>query len=144
MVVGFSITIRAYPHWCCGFESRSGRGVQHYVIKFVNDLRHVVGFLRVLQSPPPIKLKILSKVALNTIKQTKQILYYDKVCEFEFRLWRGVPDTTLYDKVYQWPATGRWFSSGNPVSYTNKPDPHDITAILLKEALNTTILTLSW
>jgi hypothetical protein len=47
--------------------------------------------LRVLQSPPPIKLKILSKMALNTIKQTKQILYYDKVCEFEFRPWRGVP-----------------------------------------------------
>jgi len=22
---------RAYHHWCCEFESRSGRGVQHYV-----------------------------------------------------------------------------------------------------------------
>jgi hypothetical protein len=37
-------------------ESRSGRGVQHYVIKFVSDLRQVGGFLRVLQFPPPIKL----------------------------------------------------------------------------------------
>jgi len=34
----------------------SGRGVQHYVIKFVSDLRQVGGFLRVLQFPPPIKL----------------------------------------------------------------------------------------
>jgi len=35
MVVGFTTTyaISAYHHWCCEFESRSGRGVQHYVIK---------------------------------------------------------------------------------------------------------------
>ena len=38
------------------FESRSGRGVQHYVIKFVRDLRQVGGFLRVLRFPSPIKL----------------------------------------------------------------------------------------
>ena len=30
--------------------------VQHYVIKFVNDLRQVGGFLRVLWFPPPIEL----------------------------------------------------------------------------------------
>jgi hypothetical protein len=30
--------------------------IQHYVIKFVNDLRQVDGFLHVLQFPPPIKL----------------------------------------------------------------------------------------
>jgi hypothetical protein len=38
------------------FESRSERGVQHYVINFVSDLRQVGGFLRVLRFPPPIKL----------------------------------------------------------------------------------------
>ena len=34
MVDGFTTTyaISAYHHWCCEFESRSGRGVQHYVI----------------------------------------------------------------------------------------------------------------
>jgi hypothetical protein len=42
--------------------------------------------------------------------------------------------TTLYDKVCQWLATGRWFS---PVSSTNKTDSHDMTEILLKVALNT-------
>jgi len=33
MVVGFTTTyaIRDYHHWCCEFESRSPRGVQHYV-----------------------------------------------------------------------------------------------------------------
>jgi hypothetical protein len=40
MVVGFTTTyaIGAYHHWWCGFDSLSGRGVQHYVIKFVSDL----------------------------------------------------------------------------------------------------------
>ena len=30
--------------------------IQHYVIKFVSDLRQVGDFLRVLRFPPPIKL----------------------------------------------------------------------------------------
>jgi len=30
--------------------------IQHYVIKFVSDLREVGGFLRVLRIPPPIKM----------------------------------------------------------------------------------------
>jgi hypothetical protein len=52
--------------------------IQHYMIKFVSDLRQVCGFLRVLLYPPPIKLtttiynaaKILLTVALNTITIT--------------------------------------------------------------------------
>jgi hypothetical protein len=52
--------------------------MQHYVIKFVSDLRQVGGFMRVLRFPPPIKLtatiynlaEILLKVALNTITRT--------------------------------------------------------------------------
>ena len=50
--------------------------IQHYVIKFVSDLRQVSGFLRVLQFFQPIKLtatiyitEILLKVALHTITQ---------------------------------------------------------------------------
>jgi len=35
----------------CGVYS-----IQHYVIKFVIELRQVGGFLRVLRFPPPIKL----------------------------------------------------------------------------------------
>ena len=44
--------------------------------------------------------------------------------------------TTLCDKVYQWLATGQWFSLGTSVSSTNKTDHHDITEILLKVMLN--------
>jgi hypothetical protein len=42
-----------------------------------------------------------------------------------------------YDKVCKRLATGRWFSSGTPVSSTNKTDSHDITEILLKVAFYT-------
>jgi hypothetical protein len=48
--------LRSYHHWCCEFESRLGWGVQHFVIKFVSDLRQVGGFLRVLRFSPPIKM----------------------------------------------------------------------------------------
>jgi hypothetical protein len=58
IVVGFTTTytINAYHHWCCEFESQSGWGVHHYVVKFVSDLRQVSGFLQIFRFPPPIKL----------------------------------------------------------------------------------------
>ena len=67
-----------YYHWCCEFESQSGRGVQHYVIKFISDLLQVGGFSP--NSPVSSTNKtdhhdlteILLKVALNITKQTKQ------------------------------------------------------------------------
>jgi hypothetical protein len=45
--------------------------------------------------------------------------------------------TALCDKVCQWLATGRWFSSGPPVFSPNKTDRHDITELLLKVVLST-------
>ena len=69
MVVGFTATyaISAYHYSCCEFESRSWRGVQHYVMKFVSDLRQVSGFLRVLRFPPPIKLTSVLKMTVLSI-----------------------------------------------------------------------------
>jgi hypothetical protein len=46
-------------------------------------------------------------------------------------------DTTLYDKVCQWLAAGRWFSPGTPVSSPTKAGGPDITDTLLKVVLNT-------
>ena len=63
--------------------------------------------------------------------------YHHWCCKFESRSGRGVLDTTLCDKVFQWLATRRSFSPGPPVYSTNKTDCQDITEILLKVALNT-------
>jgi hypothetical protein len=61
MVVGFTTTgaISAYHHYKV-VSSNLVHGedylIQHYVIKFVSDLRQVDDFLRVLRFRPPIKL----------------------------------------------------------------------------------------
>jgi hypothetical protein len=52
------------------------------------------------------------------------------------RLSQDVFDIALCDKVCQWLATGRWFSSKTPVFSTSKTDSRDIAEILLKVALN--------
>ena len=68
--------------------------------------------------------------------------YLCNQCLSPLTLWvqisfrRGVLDTTLCNKVCQWLATGRWFSSGTPVSFTSKTSHHDIAEILLKVASN--------
>jgi hypothetical protein len=49
----------------------------------------------------------------------------------------------LCDNICQLLATGRWFSSGTPVSSTNKTDRQDITEASLKVALNIISLTLN-
>jgi hypothetical protein len=68
--------------------------------------------------------------------------YHHWSSEFEYRLDDVYSkQQILCDTVCQWLATGRWFSPGTPGSSTNKTDRHDITEILLKEALNTIILT---
>ena len=57
--------------------------------------------------------------------------YLCNQCLSPLMLWVRTPfDTTFCDKVCQWPATGRWFSLGIPVSFTNKTDRHDIAEIL--------------
>ena len=74
IVVGFTTTyaIGAYHHWC-EFESRSGRGEQHYVIKFVSDLQQVMFSLGTPVSSTNKAdhheiTEILLKVVLSTIK----------------------------------------------------------------------------
>jgi hypothetical protein len=55
--------------------------IQHYVIKFVNDLRQVGGFLRVLWFSPPIKLgcnhiaEMLCKHTIFSMHLLKLILW---------------------------------------------------------------------
>ena len=78
MIVGFTTTyaVSDYHHWCCGFDSHSRRGVQHYMIKFVSDLRQVMVFSSTNKTDHHDIAEILFKVALNTIKQTKYNNFY--------------------------------------------------------------------
>ena len=110
MVVGFTTTcaISAYHHWCCEFKSRSERSVQHYVIKFV------VGFLRVLWLPPPIKLtaKIYCKsinfhcIQFSWILPTGQIRGYlfscISYCAKSKKKWTFRSTSLLADDVLYW------------------------------------------
>jgi hypothetical protein len=82
---------------------------------------------------------------INRVSFTKFILYgHILLCQHSpLTLWvrislrRDVLNTTLWNKVCQWLAVGRWFPPGTPVSSTNKTDGHDIIETLLKVALST-------
>ena len=59
VVVGFTTTCAISPLITTKVVSSNPvhdemYSIQHYVIKFVSDLQHVSGFLRVLRFPPPI------------------------------------------------------------------------------------------
>ena len=59
MVVGY--TMQSVPITTKVVSSNPAHGemhnsIQHYVLKFVNDLRQVSGFLRILRFPQAIKL----------------------------------------------------------------------------------------
>ena len=51
--------------------------IQHYVTKFVSDLRLVDGFLRILQLPPPIKLP--TRIELNIVEHN----FYLRTIKFQ-------------------------------------------------------------
>ena len=80
MVVDIQLPVQSMPITTKVVSSNLAHGevysIQHYVIKFVSDLRQVGGFLPVVRFPSPIKTdrhdiaEILLKVALNTIIQT--------------------------------------------------------------------------
>ena len=103
MVVGFITTyaISSYHHWWCEFESRSGRGVQHYVIKFASDLRQVDCFLRILHQynwPPRYCWNVVESDVKHhqTNKQTTGgITFYSKQ-EFKMQKTIGIWMLTPY------------------------------------------------
>ena len=53
-MVDLQLPMQSVPITTDVVSSNLDQGVQHYVIKFVSDLRQVGGFFRVLLFPPPI------------------------------------------------------------------------------------------
>ena len=69
--------------------------IQHYVIKFVSDLRLVDGFLRVIRLTQPIQLL---KVALNTIylnQRNEEREIFVLTAFFEYHLYLTVYQTVV-------------------------------------------------
>jgi hypothetical protein len=113
MVVGFTTTyaISAYHHWCCEFESWSGRGVQHYEYNYYF-----------------VELSIYLKLEVCCAFFFLEI--HISQCSFFFnQLFSNEPSKNLLvtcdrSMVFRFP----------PPIIT---DRHNITEILLKVALNT-------
>ena len=69
------------------------------------------------------------------------------ISAYHLKLWvriplrQGVLDTTLFDIVCKWLATGWWFSPGTLISSIIKTDRHNIAEILLKVVLNIITIT---
>ena len=86
MVAGFTTTyvVSAYHHLRCELEPRSNEGysIQHYVIKFVSDLRQVGGFSpgtpvsSINKTDRHDMTEILLKVALNTTTLINSVIVY--------------------------------------------------------------------
>jgi hypothetical protein len=113
---------------------------QHYVTKFVSNLRQVCGFLSIINKTDCHDItEILLTVTLNTITLTQTVYvwhrsYVNGNCVRMIRTppRRDVLDTTICDKVCQWLEAGRWFSPGIPVSSMNKTDNWNIVKSSVK------------
>ena len=102
----------------CEFESRSWQGVQIICILLPWLCYSCIYNYLCNQCLSPLKV-----VSLNPAHGEVYWIQHYKVC--------------------QWLEAGRWFSPGTPVTSTNKTDHHDITEILLKEALSMKIFSFS-
>jgi hypothetical protein len=101
MVVGFttSYAIGAYHHWCYEFEFCSGRGVQHYVIKFVSDLRQVLSMIRFNLNQKEYKVKVINTLYRNEAWQFDGFRFgfmvFVKICLWLWK-YKGQPTFTSF------------------------------------------------
>ena len=99
MVVGFATTyaIGAYHHWCCEFESCSGRGVQHYVMKFVCGFLGYSGFLHQYNLPPRYNWNIVESGIKH--HKTKPNHTYCETSHIDYKWITLVVIITLWNKI---------------------------------------------
>jgi hypothetical protein len=150
MVVGFTTTyaVSAYHHRCCSYLwfKRNSKRFFTFIVIICN--RNVFWKLtskmeNILCIPNTLNVCLFVLWCLTphggpSWSWSYGSWIYNYLCSqclsppmLWVRISIGARCTTLCDKVYQWLATGRWFSPGPPVSSTNKTDRHDIAEILL-------------
>ena len=76
------------------------------------------------------------------------VSYYSIVfyCDFQLYVDRRARDRVIVGFTTTYvisDLSGRWFSSGTPIFFTNKSNRHDIAEILLKVMLNSITLILT-
>jgi len=117
--------------------------IQHYVIKFVSNLRQVSRWFS-----PGTPVSSSNKTDRHDITEIRWLDYLTNHISLP-PIRRGfAPGFVNYkkrctrlaaasDTIYQLLAHGRWFSPCTPASSTTKTGRHDIAEILLKLVLNT-------
>jgi len=95
-----------YHHWC-EFESRSERGVQHYVIKFVSDLRQVggffsgsSGFLHQQHWPPRYNWNIVESGILHHQTNKQNHAIFPETVQYYFKSWRHRQDKMVLGSIF--------------------------------------------
>jgi hypothetical protein len=91
VILVLSDAISAYHYWCCEFESRSGWGVQHYVIKFISDL--------VFNSINTIVADIEDNIRIYRLPSGRGTDH-----EIDISLASG-SDNIIFNGTYQWSVT---------------------------------------
>jgi hypothetical protein len=144
----FSLLLSRNIRYCVpGFRHRNTWIHPQFLLEFVCFC--LLLFCLIFICIPPINLKLkpgaVAVVIIMVFGFTTTYaisVYHHRSCEeFESRLWRGVLDTTLCDKVCKWLAAGRWFS---PVSCTIKTNRHGIAEKMLNVALSIRMYWLRW
>ena len=108
----------SYHYWCCRFDSRSGSGVQHYVIKFASDLQQVSGFLRF---PPPLELT--HRHLFHSKKICPPPLPYVKVNIYAFPLPHFASIFFAYLWSFRWPNSEIFLFSTATFKYIYRAPP---------------------
>jgi hypothetical protein len=124
-----SLNFKSISH-CCNNTRQvviSGSSIPEVIIQYYTSMFCQIGLVWVMMLTPLLTIFQLSGPSWPYGSRIYN--YLCNQCLSPLKLWvwtplrRGILDTTLCDKVCQWPVADRWFSQGPPVFSTNKNGP---------------------